>query len=156
MASSEAATTAGESGPFDLELIKQEDLTEEETAILKVFAHGIQPASPEAAGEAAHQFDISCPPLEQDEEANHYLWTVWRIMITIARSPDVRSEVHIRLVNILEILQQSAKGNLNVYGVSFSTSFPMIVICSNFLKLVDRTTCMERLSSAFDLYGVIF
>lgn len=39
-------------------------------------------------------------------------------MITVAKSPGVTHEAHIRLVSILDILQHAAKGNLNVYGVS--------------------------------------
>lgn len=114
----DTATTADEGSLLHLELIRQNTLTEQETIILNVFARGIQPATAEAAAEAAHQFDILCPPLEQEDEANDYLWMVWRIMITVARSPDVTNEVHIRLVSILDILRQFAKGNLDVHGVS--------------------------------------
>ena len=119
MAPPDTATTADESFLLDLELIRQNVLTEQETIILNVFARGIQPATVEAAAEAAHQLDVLCPPLEQEcEAANVYLWNVWDIMITIARSPEVKSEVHVWLMSILDILRQCAKGNLDVYGVS--------------------------------------
>ena len=118
MEPSDTATTVDDSSLFHLELIRQNALTEQEIVVLNIFAHGIQSATVEAAAEAAHQFDILCPPLEQEEEANSWLWMVWRSMLTVARSPEVTKEVHIRLVGILDILGQCAKGNLNVYGVS--------------------------------------
>ncbi|EHL01948.1 hypothetical protein M7I_1896 [Glarea lozoyensis 74030] len=73
---------------------------------------------PGVAAEAAHQFDILCPPLEQVHEANHYLYTLWNVMITIARSPDVTSDIHVQLVGILQILRQTSKGELDVYGMT--------------------------------------
>jgi hypothetical protein len=45
---------------------------------------------------------------------------VWEIMLDIARSPDVTSEIHEGLVGILERLRQCAKGELNVWGVSIN------------------------------------
>jgi hypothetical protein len=107
-----------ENSLFELELIKQRNLSEQETNILNAFASGIQPATPETANEAARQLDNCCPLLEQEKETNDYLWMVWEIMLDIARSPDVKSEVHDRLVSIVESLRQCANGDLNVWGVS--------------------------------------
>ncbi|EPE27923.1 hypothetical protein GLAREA_04714 [Glarea lozoyensis ATCC 20868] len=108
--------TIDDSSLFDLESIRDGEYSEEEWTVLKIFAHGIQPAMPGVAAEAAHQFDILCPPLEQVHEANHYLYTLWNVMITIARSPDVTSDIHVQLVGILQILRQTSKGELDVYG----------------------------------------
>jgi hypothetical protein len=103
-----------ESSLFHLGLIRRRNLSEQETNILNAFAWGMQPATPETAAEAVRQLNDSCPPLAQEEEANNYLWQVWDIMMDIARSPDVTSEVHKRLVAILECLRQCAKGELMV------------------------------------------
>jgi Protein of unknown function (DUF3632) len=43
---------------------------------------------------------------------------VWEIILDVATSPDVTSEIHEGLVGIPERLQQFAKGELNVWGVS--------------------------------------
>ena len=103
---------------FHLELIRQRNITKQETNILDAFACGMQPATPETAAEAARQLDSSCPPLEQENEAGDYLWMVWEIMLDIAQSPDVASEIHERLVGILASLWQCAKGDLDIGGVS--------------------------------------
>jgi hypothetical protein len=121
----DTTATTNNSSLFNLELIREGELSEGEWIILNIFAHGIQPAMPGVAAEAAQQFDILCPPLKHVHEANHYLWTLWKVMITIARSPDVTSEIHVRLVGILDILRQSAKGELDVHGVSsYQDPFP--------------------------------
>ncbi|KUJ09592.1 uncharacterized protein LY89DRAFT_536741, partial [Mollisia scopiformis] len=64
---------------------------------------------PDAATEAASQLDNLCPPLNQNEATLDYLWSVWTLLLDIARSQDVTSEIHTRLVNILEMLWQHAK-----------------------------------------------
>lgn len=110
----------GESSLFDLELIKKRKLSEQEIGIVNAFSWGVQLATPEAAAEAALQLDYLCPPLEQRADAEDYLWMVWELMIDIAQSPDVKSEVHDGLMSILEDLVQGAKGDLNAWGVSAS------------------------------------
>lgn len=119
---------------FHLELIRRRDTTEQEVNVLNLLARWMQPATPETAAGAAHQLDCSCPPLGQEQEANDYLWTVWEIIINIARSPDVASEVHEHLVNIMESLQQCAKGDLNVWGVSIHSqpTYPIFAKNINF------------------------
>ncbi|RFU28620.1 hypothetical protein B7463_g7724, partial [Scytalidium lignicola] len=101
---------------FYLELIRQRDLSEQETNILNVFAHGMYPATLKTAEEAAYWLDCSCPPLEQgkETEVEGYFWMIWEIMLDITRSPDVSSEVHQRLIVVLRSLKQCAKGDLNV------------------------------------------
>ena len=119
MVSPHAGTMAeNESNLFHLQFIRERNLSEREAYIVEIFAHGVQPARPEAAVEAACELDGCCPPLEQDQETRDYLWIVWEIMLDIARSPGVTNEVQERLVSILESLQQIAKGDLNVWGVS--------------------------------------
>ncbi|RDL33086.1 uncharacterized protein BP5553_08525 [Venustampulla echinocandica] len=119
-----------ESSIFHLELIRQKNLSEQETNILYAFAYGMQPATPETAAGAAYQLDCLCPPLEQRHECNDYIWMVWSIMLNIARSPDVTSEVHMRLVSIVESLRQIAKGDLE-FGIHRRVwgDLPMLPIC---------------------------
>jgi hypothetical protein len=119
MASPHTGTMAeNESSLIHLELIRQRNLSGQKTNILNTFTCEIQPTTTKTVMEATHQLDSSCPPLGQEKETNDYLWMVWEIMLDIARSPNVTSEVHKRLVSILESLRQSAKGDLNVWGVS--------------------------------------
>jgi len=103
---------------FQLELIRQRDPSELDTNILNAFTCGMEPATDDAAAEAARRLDESCPPLEQVKEARDYLWRVWDVMLDIARSPDVTRQVHKRLISVLESLRQIAKGDLIVYSVS--------------------------------------
>ncbi len=120
-----------ETSLFQLELIRRRDLSAQETNILNALACGMQPATAEAAAEAARQLDSFFPPLEQVKEANDYLWAVWEVIIDIARSPDVMIQVHERLVSILENLRRCAKGDLNVWGVSIRPcrSHPILSRC---------------------------
>jgi hypothetical protein len=107
---------------FELEALRRRNqrcsLSDKETSILKILASGIYPATPEAASKAASQLDILCPPLIKENEAQNYLWTSWDMMLEVAHSPDVTHEIQDRLVSIVQTLEQRAKGNLNVHGVS--------------------------------------
>ena len=67
------------------------------------------PATPEAVTEVESQLDNFCPPLEQEKEAKKYLWMLWDIMLNIATSPDVTSEIQNDLVEILQSLRRIAK-----------------------------------------------
>jgi hypothetical protein len=58
---------------YSLELIREKNLSEEEANIIATFAHGMQPATPEAVTEVARQLDNFCPPLEHEKEAKKYL-----------------------------------------------------------------------------------
>ncbi|KAK4032947.1 hypothetical protein C8A01DRAFT_50382 [Parachaetomium inaequale] len=107
-----AATETSFATLMQLELVKKRDLTAQGVSILQALAHGLQPATPEAAAEAAHQLDRLCPPLEDSDQASDYLWGLWEIIMAIAGSPDVESEVHERLVEILRQLKQHARGEL--------------------------------------------
>ena len=107
-----------------LELIRQRNLFRQEESILDALTLGIHPATAEAAWAAARQLDRLCPALENEQDARDYLWRVWHLMVDAARSPDVSDEVHIRLVSILEHLQQCAKGELKAWGVSLVNPVP--------------------------------
>jgi hypothetical protein len=100
---------------FNLELIRQKKLSIRETIKIATFYHGMQPATPEAVMEIAVQLDDFCPPLEQKKEAEGYLWLAWDIMLNIATSPDVTSEIHNDLVEIPQSLRQIAKGELAIW-----------------------------------------
>jgi hypothetical protein len=130
---------------FQLELIRQRDPSELDTTILNAFTRGMEPATDEAAAEAASQLDESCPPLERVKEVRNYLRRVWDVMLDIARSPDVTSQIHKRLISILESLRQIAKGDLIVYSVSTGCFDPVRWLYS-FFFLIDAN---DRKISAF-------
>lgn len=111
-----------ESNLFNLELVTKRDLSKQGTDILNAFSRGMQPATPETAAEAARRLDGLCPPLEQEQAAYDYLWMLWEIMLDVVRSPDATSEIHERFVAVLEDLRQCAKGTLDVWGVSATSS----------------------------------
>ncbi|KAJ3533319.1 hypothetical protein NM208_g8040 [Fusarium decemcellulare] len=121
-----AAETPGRNSLLDLELIRRRSLSEQETDILNAFNHAIHPATSETSKEAAQWLDESCPPLAQEEEASDYLWNVWDIMLEVARSPGVTSEIHVRLISVAEDIRLCAKGEFNVWG--------------------EPATCVERLA----------
>lgn len=118
-----AANTQCFTSLTQLELIRERTLSQQDTNILGALALGIQPATAEAAWAAARQLDRLCPSLANEEDALNYLWEVWHLVLDAARSPDVSDEVHIRLVTILEHLQQCAKGEIDVWGVSCLNPF---------------------------------
>ncbi|EPE34941.1 hypothetical protein GLAREA_10636 [Glarea lozoyensis ATCC 20868] len=107
-----------ESSLFDLELIKdmlkQPYNLAQRLPMIRLFDQGVK--SEAAAVEAAQQLDAWCPPVDQTEEANDFLWNLWEVMLDIARSPEVTTEVHIGLIRILENLRPFARGMLSVYG----------------------------------------
>ena len=100
-----------------LELIRERDVSEEETTTINALALG-------TADEAEQQLDILCPPLEEGNEAENYIWGMWGIIIDIARSPNVHEEIHERLVGILQHLKQYERGELKVYRVSIQNYSP--------------------------------
>ena len=106
-----------ETSLFNFDLMRERELSEEETNVLHAFDSAVHPATPETAAEAALWLDYFCPPLDQEKDAHQYLWTVWDIMLSIAQSPDVTSQVHDCLLGVVENLRQCAKGELNVWGV---------------------------------------
>lgn len=98
---------------------KRGHLSQQETNILNVLTHGLQPATPENAAEAAFQLDRLCPPLGYEEEAGAYLWILWEVILDIARTPDTDNELQQGLVNILQCLKQYAtRGEVIVAEVS--------------------------------------
>ena len=106
----------------ELELVKQRQPSAWESDILNAFAIAMRP-EPHAAKDAARQINSLCPPLDQREEAGNYIWEVWRMLLDIARSPDVPDEVHSRLMNVLQELKQCAKGELSSKAVRGSANF---------------------------------
>jgi hypothetical protein len=100
---------------FNLEMVRQKKLSVNETTITATFSHGMRPTIPEAVTQVARQLGNFCPPLEQEKEAKKYLWMQWDIMLSIATSPDVTSEIQNDLVEILQSLRQIAKGKLAIW-----------------------------------------
>lgn len=104
---------------LQLEAIKKRmPLTDEQLAIISAFGHAMQPATEETAAEAARRLDALIPPLEEEEETGDWLYRTWDLMVDLAISPDSTSHVQERLMEVLENLQQRAKGTIMVDGVS--------------------------------------
>ncbi|KAK6860443.1 hypothetical protein PG995_004079 [Apiospora arundinis] len=99
---------------FNLERIKELGPSDQEKSILDVLAAALQDPTPEALVNAADQFDAMCPPIEAESDVRNFLWCLWEVMISIAESPSVPDEVQGYLVNIVEILQHRAKGDVGV------------------------------------------
>ncbi len=95
-----------------LELIRQRELSGHEPDILQAFSLAMQPEVPDAAAAAARHLDTLCPPLEYDQEARDYIWSVWDVMFSIAASPDATDQVHFALVAVLQALKQKTRGHL--------------------------------------------
>ncbi|KAK6829502.1 hypothetical protein PG987_010086 [Apiospora arundinis] len=79
--------------------------------IIDVFAVALLNPTPEALVDAAAHFDEMLPPIEDKADVDEYLWNLWEVMVSIAESPSVPDEIQGYLVNILEFLQQYAKGD---------------------------------------------
>ncbi|KAK2773403.1 hypothetical protein CKAH01_03863 [Colletotrichum kahawae] len=106
------------------------DITPEHIAVLKVFARGISAATPEAAKEAARQLNDLCPPLNQTEEANNWMYMVWLVMLDIVADIGSTDAVQEGCVRILEELVQCAKGMMDVWGRNLRvwTDLPVLPI----------------------------
>lgn len=85
-------------------------------AILNTWANALTPATQETAAEAARQIDGLCPSIDENEQVLEFLWSLWDIMLSIARSPDVTSEIQERLVEIVSELERLDKGTVIVMG----------------------------------------
>lgn len=107
---------------FPLAVLKEKDLSEQHKNILNTFFRGLPLATPDIAAGIAYEFDYCCPPLENEEETERYLWAIWEVMMNIAGSTEATSQIHVSLVKILEELRLFAKGDINVYRVSISRS----------------------------------
>lgn len=105
------------SGLLQLEALKERDLSEIHHQILNIIAYGITTGTQEAATEAAVQLDALCPPLDQYQDAQDYMWAIWEMMMDVAGSYEVAPDVQQGVIRILQVLQQIAKGDVNIYGV---------------------------------------
>ncbi|KAF9873945.1 hypothetical protein CkaCkLH20_08679 [Colletotrichum karsti] len=113
----ENGSSQTESGLFNLEQIKSRPkFSEQDVFILNTLSYGVYSPSREAAEEVAYYLDGFCPPLEEQEAANNWLWNIWDILLDVARSPDTTAEIQERLISILQALQRCAKGETKVYG----------------------------------------
>jgi hypothetical protein len=115
-------TVGTEGSIFELYAIKSRKLSDQQTKVLNVLASGIYPATSDTAAETVIQLNSLCPPLTQEEDAEAYIWVVWDMFLLIARSPDVACEVHVPLVNIIQLLENFAKGSVTIWGVKLSST----------------------------------
>lgn len=115
------------------------------------------PPTLETAAEAALWLDYFCPPLDQEKDAHQYLWTVWYIMLSIAQSPDVTSQVHDCLLRVVENLRHCAKGELNVWGVKYpSVRFsPLSYLLTISISSPGSETRVERRPASPHVYRSI-
>ena len=148
----EEATPKGATTLFDLELIKERKLSDQDRAILDALSGGPNTTP----WDIAYQLDWLCPLLEEKKEAEYYFWRLWGIIADIARSPGVTDEIQEYLVLILRSLERQAKGDIIVWGVSTITTIP---ITGNTLTIstetTDRETCMGRLTSLPAVHGIV-
>jgi len=148
----EDATPQGPTSLFDLELIKERKLSDQDRAILDALSGGPNTTP----WDIAYRLDWLCPLLEEKKEAEYYFWRLWGIIADIARSPGVTDEIQEYLVLILRSLERQAKGDIIVWGVSTITTIP---ITGNTLTIstetTDRETCMGRLTSIPAVHGIV-
>lgn len=110
---------------LQLEELKKRNFSEMERLILDILAPAITTATQEAAAEAATQLDAWCPPLDQHNEVQEYMWAIWEIMTDVAGSYEVKPDAQQGIIHILQALKQIPKGHVDVYGVCrFLVCFP--------------------------------
>lgn len=113
---------ANNSDLFQLQQIRERELSEYETSIVGIWASAMAPATRESAAEAARQIDERCPSLEDTEQTAEFVWRLWDIMLDIASSPDVTSHIQERLVSVVLELKQIDKGTVVLDLVRQSSS----------------------------------
>ena len=106
--------TDNANGLAQLEMIREQALSERDTDILQAFGLAMRPGVPDAAADAARTLDSLCPPLEYEREVRNYIWGVWQVMFWIAASSNAQDQVHIALVAVLQELKQTIRGQLSV------------------------------------------
>lgn len=136
----EKKTTNAQNPLLQLELLKKLDLSDTEIRILDILAYDIlaydiRATSWETASEAASYLDALCPPLEQRKEAEGYFYLIWSLITDIATSHDVTKETQTHLINTLSALQQCAKGEIDIWGVSV---FRWSMSTQNWAKMTDH------------------
>ncbi|KAK8122649.1 hypothetical protein PG984_011319 [Apiospora sp. TS-2023a] len=101
-----------------LERIKERDFnfSEQEWAILDIFASALQSPTPETLADAAKQIDAKCPPLQEREDILKYVENVFEMVVYIASSPSVSGEWQGYLVDIIKALEQRSKGVVLFYN----------------------------------------
>jgi hypothetical protein len=139
-------------GLAQLELIRQRELSEQETDILHAFGLAMRPGVPDAAAEAASRLDALCPPLEGDQEAGDYIWRVWGVMFDIAASTDATDQMHSALLAVLQALEKKSRGQLDCNEVrarSVSQVVPtmllVLTIANSTLHSVCGRVCLRLL-----------
>ncbi|KAJ4392947.1 hypothetical protein N0V93_002151 [Gnomoniopsis smithogilvyi] len=101
---------------FQLQDIRKRELSEEETSIVNIWANATAAATQESAAEVAHQIDRMCPSIDDVEKARDFTWMLWDIMLSVAASPDVTSEIQQSIVSVVLELQKIDRGAIFIEG----------------------------------------
>lgn len=104
---------------FDLREIKTTSLTEPAISILNIIETALNSASPGSASIAAQSLDLLCPSTKSSEVGD-YIWILWTMFLEVAQAlpHDSNKPGQGTLVAILFELQQCAKGDVSLWGVS--------------------------------------
>ncbi|KAJ0377533.1 hypothetical protein COL26b_004240 [Colletotrichum chrysophilum] len=70
---------------YRIKRFQNRDFSEQQRAIIDVLATAVASIHTKSSEEAAAKIDSLCPPSDQEEEVKDWLWTLWEILIDIAR-----------------------------------------------------------------------
>lgn len=91
-------------------------LSENETSILNLWANATALGTQETAAEVSRRIDGLCPSLDNNKQVQDFVWMLWDMMLLIARSPYVTSEIQERLIHVILELQKIDRGTVFIEG----------------------------------------
>ncbi|KAJ3958986.1 hypothetical protein N0V92_004413 [Colletotrichum tropicale] len=97
----------------ELEFLQDRDFSDEQLAIIGALDLSLQRDIPDAAEQAAAKIDSLCPPTDQEEEVEEWLWMLWEVFLDAVRSPTFYIQGRQAtgpMLDILKCLQLRAKG----------------------------------------------
>lgn len=104
-----------------LDSVKRQPLSELEKPIFEILEASLQSTTPESDEIAARALDRLCPPTQTPDEVETYLWTLWELLLHVARTVpyDTDRPGQETLVAILDKLRQLQSGTVKIWGVGF-------------------------------------
>ncbi|KAI8263571.1 hypothetical protein K4K56_005520 [Colletotrichum sp. SAR 10_98] len=103
----------------ELEFLQDRDFSDEQLAIIGALDLSLQRDIPDAAEQAAAKIDSLCPPTDQEEEVEEWLWMLWEVFLDAVRSPTFYIQGRQAtgpMLDILKCLQLRAKGTVKIEG----------------------------------------
>ncbi|KAF4915737.1 hypothetical protein CGCF415_v001355 [Colletotrichum fructicola] len=131
---------------YRIKRFQNRDFSEQQRAIIDVLATAVASIHTKSSEEAAAKIDSLCPPSDQEEEVKDWLWTLWEILIDIARFGDFRSVYS--MFWVVSSLHRQARGYVKIGSEErrLWKDLPMFSYCMDAAFCSDPTTGYTKLT----------